>query len=116
MERSEFKNLLTSALDPDSNAAGVSAEIQEAGVNYSFSEGFRDKILDKIFAEGKVVRQVEFVRNLNYVFNRIALTGVAAIIIMLISIFLMSGSFSLNSFLGLENSFDESIICFLTGN
>lgn len=116
MERSEFKNLLTSALDPDSNAAEASAEIQEAGVNYSFSEGFRDKILDKIFAEGKVVRQVEFVRNLNYVFYRIALTGVAAIIIMLISIFLMSGSFSLNSFLGLENSYDESIICFLTGN
>lgn len=116
MERSEFKNLLISALDPDSNAAGASAGIQEAGVNYSFSEGFRDKILDRIFARENAVRQVEFVRNLSYVFYRIALTGVAAIIIMLISIYLMSGSFSFNSFLGLENSYDESIICFLTGN
>ncbi len=116
MKRSEFKNLLIRALDSDSNAADASAEIQEAGVNYSFSDGFRDKVLDKIFEQGKVIRQVEFVRNLNYVFYRIALTGIAAIIIMLISIFLMSGSFSLNSFLGMENSYDESIICFLTGN
>ena len=63
-----------------------------------------------------MVRDIEFVKSLNYVFYRIALPGVAAILLLLISIFLMEGSLSLNSFLGLGNSNDESIIYLLTGN
>jgi hypothetical protein len=54
-------------------------------------------------------------KSLNFVFNRIALTGIAAIIVLLISIFLMEGSLSFNSFLGLSDSYDESIVCLLTG-
>jgi hypothetical protein len=50
------------------------------------------------------------------VFYRIALTGVAAIAILLISIFLMEGSLSFNSFLGLSDNYSESIVCLLTGN
>jgi hypothetical protein len=53
---------------------------------------------------------------MNYVFYRIALTGVAAIVILLISIYLMEGSVSINSFLGLGDTYDESIVCLLTGN
>jgi hypothetical protein len=49
------------------------------------------------------------------VFYRIALTGVAAIVLLLISIFMMEGSVSFNSLIGLGSTYDESILCLLTG-
>jgi hypothetical protein len=72
--------------------------------------------MDRIFSAGSaVVRETEFIRNLTFVFYRIALPGIAAIVLLLISIFLMEGSLSFNSFLGLGDSSDETIICLLTG-
>ena len=117
MNSSEFKELLIRSLDSESDPGMDSAKIEEAGVSFRFREGFHDKVMDKIYRAGtSVVREVEFVKNLNYVFYRIALPGVAAIVLLLISIFLMEGSISINSFLGLGNGNDESIICLLTGN
>lgn len=117
MNSSEFKDLLIRSLDKDSDPVKASAKIEEAGVSFKFRDGFLDKVMDKIYNSGSaVVREVEFIRNLNYVFYRIALPGIAAIVLLLISIFVMEGSFSLNSFLGLGDNYDESIICLLTGN
>ena len=74
-------------------------------------------MLNKLFsATAKISREVEFVKYMNFAFYRIALTGVAAIVVLLISIFFMEGSLSLNSFLGLSDNYDESIVCLLTGN
>jgi hypothetical protein len=113
----DLKELLIRSLDKESDPEKASAKIEEAGVAYRFSEGFRDRILNRIYTAGDaVVREVEFVRNLNNVFYRIALTGVAAIVVLLISIFIMQGSLSFDSFLGLGNGYDESILCLLTGN
>ena len=99
------------------STADIPVKLEEAGVIYNFKPGFSDKVIDKIFAAGATVKQeIEFVKSLNYVFYRIALTGVAAIIILLISIFLMEGSLSFNSFLGLNDPDGESIVCLLTGN
>jgi hypothetical protein len=53
---------------------------------------------------------------MNIAFYRIALTGVAAIVLLLISIFLSEGSLSFNTFLGMGESYDESIVYLLTGN
>lgn len=117
MNISDLKELLIRSLDKDSDPETASGNIVEAGVAFRFSEGFRDKILEKIYSSGSaVVREVEFVRDLNNVFYRIALSGVAAIVLLLISIFIIQGSLSLDSFLGLGDSYDESIICLLTGN
>lgn len=117
MKISDLKELLIRSLDNESDPEKASARIEEAGVAYRFSEGFRDRILDRIYTIGDtVVREVEFVRNLNNVFYRIALTGAAAIVVLLISIFIMQGSLSFDSFLGLGNGYDESILCLLTGN
>jgi hypothetical protein len=117
MKISDLKELLIRSLDQDSDPEKASAKIEEAGVTYRFTEGFSDRILDRIYSAGDaVVREVEFVRNLNNVFYRIALTGVAAIVVLLISIFLVQGSLSFDSFLGLGNGHDESILCLLTGN
>jgi hypothetical protein len=117
MKVSDLKELLIRSLDKESDPEDACRKIEEAGITYNFRYGFRDKVLDKIYSAGTtVVREVEFVRNLNSVFYRIALTGAAAIVVLLISIYLIQGSLSLNSFLGLGDSYDESILCLLTGN
>jgi hypothetical protein len=117
MKPAEVKELIINSLSADNSAEDTMRKLGEAGVKYSFSEGFRDKVLDRIFSAAvNVNREIEFVRSMNTIFYRIALTGVAAIAILLISIFLMEGSLSFNSFVGLSSSYDESIVCLLTGN
>lgn len=109
--------MIMSSLHEDANTREVSRRMEEEGISYNFSEKFGDKVLDKLFSAGLTVkREVEFVKYMNFAFYRIALTGVAAIVILLISIFLMQGSLSFNSFLGISDSYDESIVCLLTGN
>jgi hypothetical protein len=117
MKPAEVKELMINSLSVDSDSQDLSGKLEDAGVSYSFKEGFKDRVLERIFtASVKVHREVEFIRSMNTVFYRIALTGVAAIVLLLISIFLMEGSLSFNSFLGLSDSYDESIVCLLTGN
>jgi hypothetical protein len=117
MDSSEIKKILISSLNSDSDPIEASEQLEEVRASYNFSKNFGDKVLDKVFATGlKVTREVEFVKSMNFAFYRIALTGVAAIVLLLISIFLMEGSISFNSLLGLSNNNDESIVCLLTGN
>jgi hypothetical protein len=117
MNTSEIKKLIISSLNTDADPVEVSGKLEEEGVTYKFSQTFEDKVLNRLYSAGvKVNREVEFVKSMNFAFYRIALTGVAAIVILLISIFLMEGSLSLNSFLGLSDNYDESIVCLLTGN
>jgi hypothetical protein len=117
MNSSEIKKLLISSLNTDADLSEVSGRLEQEGISYDFKKDFSSKVLDRIFSAGsKVTREVEFVKTMNFVFYRIALSGVAAIVILLISIFLMEGSLSFNSFLGLGDNYDESIVCLLTGN
>jgi hypothetical protein len=117
MKPAEIKELIINSLSPDNNTEDNMRKLEDAGVSYTFREGFRDRVLDKIFTGAvKVNREIEYIRSMNSVFYRIALTGVAAIVILLISIFLKEGSVSFNSFIGLTNNYDESIICLMTGN
>jgi hypothetical protein len=117
MNPSEVKKLLISSLNADADPLDVSGRLEKEGISYDFNKNFSEKVLDKLYSAGyNVTREVEFVKTMNFAFYRIALTGVAAIVILLISIFLMEGSLSFNSFLGLSDSYDESIVCLLTGN
>jgi hypothetical protein len=117
MNASEIKKLVISSLNADADPVDVSNKLEAEGVIYNFSQNFGDKILSRLYSAGMTVnREVEFLKYMNFAFYRIALTGVAAIVVLLISIFLIQGSFSLNAFLGLGNNYDESIVCLLTGN
>jgi hypothetical protein len=117
MNSSEIKKLIIGSLGAEAEPSDISALLEENGVSYDFSRNFGDKVIDKLFSAGiSVNREMEFLRSLNFVFYRIALTGVAAIIVLMISIFLMEGSLSFNSFLGLGNNYDETIVSLLTGN
>jgi len=117
MKRSEIKKLIISSLSQEDTAGDASRVLEEAGAGYSFSPDFTDKVLDRLFKAGVTVnREIEFIRSWNLAFYRIALTGVAAIVVLLLSIYIMEGSVSFNSLLGLSDNYDESIVCLLTGN
>jgi hypothetical protein len=117
MKPSEIKNLIISSLNADAIPGEASRKLEDEVITYDFHQGFSDKVLGKLFSAGMTInREVDFVKSMNFAFYRIALTGVAAIVLLLISIFLMEGSLSFNSFLGLNDSYDESIVCLLTGN
>jgi hypothetical protein len=117
MKSQEIKKLLTGSLDNDSESAAISRQIEDAGISYKFSENFTERVLDRIFGTGSaIVHENEFLKRMNIAFYRIALTGMAAIVLMLISILIGQGSFSIDSFLGLSDGYDESLICLLTGN
>jgi hypothetical protein len=117
MNTSEIKKLIISSLNPNADTVEISRKLEEEGVSYNFSHNFGDKVLNKLFSARLAInREVEFVKYMNFAFYRVALTGLAAIVVLLISIFLMQGSISLNSLLGLSDNYDESIVCLLTGN
>jgi hypothetical protein len=117
MKTEKIKKLIIDSLERDNPAEDTLGKLEEEGVTYTFESNFRDKVIYRIFTAGiNINREIEFVRSLNFAFYRIALTGVAAIILLLISIFVMEGSLSFNSFLGISNNNDESIVFLLTGN
>jgi ABC-type maltose transport system permease subunit len=117
MKKSEIKTLIISSLNDDADNFEISGRLEREGISYNFSKSFSNKVLNKLFSAGlTVTREVEFVKYMNFAFYRVAVTGVAAIVVLLISIFLMQGSLSINSFLGLSDNYDESIVCLLTGN
>jgi len=117
MKTSDFKKMLISSLDHDSDPRQYSEMVESETGSVDFKEGFSDRVLDKLSVPAvAVVRELDFLRSMNIAFYRVALTGVAAIVLLLISIFLMEGSLSFNSFIGMSESSDESLVYLLTGN
>lgn len=111
----EIKKLMINSLGI--NPGESARELEEAGITYDFSHGFTSRVIDRIFSpDVRVAKQIEFSKYLNLAFSRIAITGVAAIVLLLISIFLMEGDLSFNSILGISDSQTESIVCLLSGN
>jgi hypothetical protein len=116
MNRSEIKELIISSLEADADPQDVSSKLEKEGISYDFKNDFTDAVLEKIFPAAVIItREIEFARYMVFGFRSIAISGIAAIIVLLISIFLREGSISFDSFLGLRNNYDESIICLLTG-
>ncbi len=117
MNPAEIKKIIINSLDVESDSTESWKRLEDEGITYDFSRNFGERVLDRIYSLGLTVSQeVDYIRSFNYVFYRIALTGVAAIVLLLISIYLKEGSLSFNSFLGINNNYDESIVCLLTGN
>ena len=117
MKYSEIKEILINSLNTDCDTTDYSRKLEDAGVTFDFRDGFRDKVLGKLIPAGSIVSyEVDILKAINYVLYRITLPGVAAIVLLLISFYLREGSFSFNSFLGLSDNYDESIVCLLTGN
>lgn len=81
---------------------------------YSFSSGFQEKLMNKVYEEKEpLILRPEFNRSLFTVFKRVALTGVAAIIILFLSIYLTDDSFTFNSLTGGEPYSDDNLVSYL---
>jgi len=116
MKTSEIKRLIISSLGIEHDSEKASSGIQEV-LAWDFSEGFEDKVLASLRNERIVVkRDYEFNRSLSLAFYRVAFTAAAAIILLMLSIFLKEGSLSFDSLLGMSDGYSESIVCLLTGN
>ena len=116
MKPSEIEKVLITSLNADYDTTEDSRRLELEGFTYDFRTGFSDRVLDKLFRAGNVIKsELDFLKSMNFVFYRIAISGVAAIVLLLISFFLIEGSISFNSFLGLSDNYDESIVCLLTG-
>lgn len=108
--------MLAESLKPESGSDAPYRVLKEAGVIYSFGPRFTERVLDSVFNQALVInRQLEFVRTLNNVFYKVAFAGVAAILLLLMSIFFMDGSLTFNSLVGISDSFDENLITLLAG-
>lgn len=116
MNSTEVKKLIIDSLDENANAADYALLLAKEGAVYRFSDKFETGILNKIAASAALHGKNDFAVNLDYMFKRIALTGIAAIILLMISIFIGNGgSLSFNSLLGLHNIADESFLYLLSG-
>jgi hypothetical protein len=116
MKSTEVRELMIRSLDANAESGDASVKLELEGVSYDFDKSFTDAVIDRIFQAGSAVNnEIAFVKNMNFAFKTIAFSGIAAIIILMISIYLMEGSVSIDSFIGVRDNYDESIICLLTG-
>ena len=135
MIKKEIHNLLVRSLDEELSSSEKeklevclteSSELREekmellemrniiSSTQYSFNTGFQAKVMDRIAEEKEpLILRPEFNRSLFTVFKRVALTGVAAIIILFLSIYLSDDSFSFRSITGGDNYSDDNLISYL---
>ncbi len=109
----EEQQRLNSALAADANLVREKQELEKmrqvlSGYSPRFSQGFSERTLENAFADTAESN------NLYFLFKRFALSGVAAIVILLISVYLTDGSFSLNSLLGLSDLTTDNLLLALS--
>ena len=105
----EEQKLLDEALATHSGLQREKLEIEEmrntlSDYSPSFDTGFSKKVLNQI---GNEVSPND---NLFYLFKRFAIGSVAAIIALLISVYLTDGNFSLDSLLGITNLTPDNLL------
>ena len=113
MENTKIKSLIISSLDKENDDGRITLELL-VRVDYDFAGNFEKNVIAKILSGGKLIRY-EFERRLRFAFRSVSITAAAAIILLMISIFLKDGNLSIDSLLGVEDGYSESIICLLTG-
>ncbi len=82
--------------------------------NYSFSDGFRNRVMQAVSDEkkGKVI-SIDFTRTFTSMFNRIAVAGVAAIVLLVISLYISHGSLNVNTFTGVDPISQDNLVSVL---
>lgn len=132
----ELYNLLLRSLDeqlPPQEAQHLQTALQEneelrtqqqqllqmrallAGQQYHFTTGFEDRVMEAInHLQTEGGRQVDFGTALSLAFRRIALSGVAAILVLLFITYLNHQSLSLNAITGIENLNPEDVELYYT--
>ena len=114
MKYKEFKSLIINSLGKENDDGKITLELLEK-VDYDFKKGFEKNVLAKILDRGKIIRY-EFDRRLRLAFKSVSIAAAAAVVLMMLSIFLNEGNLSVDSLLGVEDGYNESIVCVLMGD
>ena len=114
MNNEELKKLMLRSLTDDLSEKERAIIEKDVVPELQFSNGFRGLLMDKI-TSGSVVllNGMDFLRTFDLLFRRIAITGVAAIILLALTVFISEGSFSYDTILGLDSTVDEGLISLL---
>ena len=81
---------------------------------YSFSNRFRDSVMDRISEKPLfLLFRPDFLRSFNESFRRVAFAGVAAIVVLMVVMFISQGSISYDTLLGIDATIDEPLISLL---
>lgn len=82
--------------------------------SHKFSDGFHSRVMQAVSEEKKGrVLSVNFGRNLTSMFNRVAVAGVAVIILLVISLYLSHGSLDVNTITGVEPVSQDNLVSVL---
>lgn len=109
-----LKELVLKVLTTDLNEKEQELLRKEAIPLYSFSNGFKESVMDRI-SKGSVALGLrpDFLSSFNEIFRRVAFTGVAAIIVLIIIMFVSQGSISYDTLLGIDATIDDPLISLL---
>jgi hypothetical protein len=110
----KIKKLIINSLGEENDDGKITWELLER-IEYDFGGSFAKSVLAKILDKGKLIRY-EFDKRLRLAFRSVSVAAAAAIIFMMISIFLKDGELSVDSLLGIEDGYSESIVYLLTGD
>jgi hypothetical protein len=114
MNRDDLNNIILKSLTEELNQDERKVLQKEALPDYSFTDDFAKKVIVRIESERfPVYLKYDFMKYFDRGFRRVALTGVAAIIILIVSLVLSQGSLSYDTLLGIDNNVDDSLISLL---
>ncbi|MFN2380686.1 MAG: hypothetical protein ABR519_10840 [Bacteroidales bacterium] len=110
----KLKELVLKVLTTDLNEEEQGLLEREVVPAYSFSNGFRDSVMERI-NNGTVSLGLrpDFLRSFNEIFRRVAVTGVAAIVVLIVIMFVSQGSISYDTLLGIDATIDDPLISLL---
>ena len=114
MKNMEIKNLIINSLKEDNDTGKITAELLTR-VDYDFGKDFEKNVITKIFNGSKLIKY-EFDKRLRLAFKSVSIAASVAVILLATSIFLKEGNLSVNSLLGVEDDYSESIVYLLTGD
>ncbi len=94
------RELLDEALQHSEELRKEKQEIEQmrtffSGQDTSFESGFADRVMERLETPAKTIEMYS-------IFKRVAITGIAAIIALLIAIYFIDGSLTLNAVLGIS--------------
>jgi len=112
------KAKLEKALAGDPELRKEKQDIQEIrsllkNTSFRFHEGFAGRVMNRIKEEGGHVIEMDVSSQMINLFRKIAMAGVAAIVILLLSIYLTSGTLNKNSVLGVDSFSDDNLVSYL---
>lgn len=114
MGKHDLKDLVIRSLTEEITDGERTLIEKEVLQDYSFKSDFRDRVIDRI-EDKSLFSNVEsdFFRSFNSLFTKVALTGMIAILLLIVSLAVSQGSLSYDTLLGMDATIDEGLISLL---